>query len=117
MTSLTARISNLICGFPTGSLPEEAIHRGRIAVMDCVGVALAGSREPVGRIMGEYAAALPECGEATLWGSAKKVAASEAAASRKDRRFSRRRCGRSNAGSIRAASPISIARRRARAWR
>ena len=79
MTNLTDRISNLICGFPAAPLPEEALYRSKIAVTDCVGVALAGSREPVGRIMGDYAAGLAQCGEATLWGSAKKVAASEAA--------------------------------------
>jgi 2-methylcitrate dehydratase PrpD len=79
MTSLTAQTADFICGFQGAALPEEAIHRSKIGVLDCVGVALAGSREPVGRIMSEYAEGLAAGGEATLWGRAKKVAASEAA--------------------------------------
>jgi len=79
MTSLTGKTVNLICDFGKTPVPEEAIYRSKIGVMDCVGVALAGSREPVGKVMGDYAAALADGGEATLWGSARKVVATEAA--------------------------------------
>ena len=50
-----------------------------MAVLDCVGVALAGSQEPVGKIMHEYARSLPPGGEATIWGMTHKVSAPEAA--------------------------------------
>ena len=79
MASLTRETAELICGFEPARLPEEAIHRSKIGVMDCVGVALAGSREPVGKVMREYAASLASGGEATLWGTARKVSPSEAA--------------------------------------
>jgi 2-methylcitrate dehydratase PrpD len=61
------------------ALPEEAIYRSKIAVMDCVGVALAGSQEPVGKIMYAYARSLPPGGEATIWGTTHKISAPEAA--------------------------------------
>jgi 2-methylcitrate dehydratase PrpD len=77
--SLTENAARLICGFAGTVIPEEAFYRSKIAVMDCVGVALAGSREPVGRIMLEYARGLTGGGEATIWGTAHKVAAVEAA--------------------------------------
>ena len=77
--SLTEETARLICGFAGTVIPEEAYYRSKIAVMDCVGVALAGSREPVGRIMLDYAHALTGGGEATIWGTAHKVAAAEAA--------------------------------------
>jgi len=79
MASLTENTAGLICGFEPAAIPEEAFRRSRIAVMDCVGVALAGSREPVGRIMLEYARSLTGGGEATIWGTANKVAEVEAA--------------------------------------
>lgn len=77
--SLTEKTARLICGFAGTVIPEEAFYRSKIAVVDCVGVALAGSREPVGRIMLEYARSLSGGGEATIWGTAHKVAAAEAA--------------------------------------
>ena len=77
--SLTETTARLICGFAGTVIPEIAFYRSKIAVLDCVGVALAGSREPVGRIMLDYARSLPGGGEATIWGTAYKVAAVEAA--------------------------------------
>jgi 2-methylcitrate dehydratase PrpD len=79
MTSVTEKVVELICGFEKAVIPEEAIYRSKMAVLDCVGVALAGSQEPVGKIMNEYARSLPPGGEATIWGTTHKVSAPEAA--------------------------------------
>jgi 2-methylcitrate dehydratase PrpD len=79
MAGVTEKVAELICGFERVALPEEALYRSKIAVMDCVGVALAGSQEPVGKIMHEYARGLPPGGEATIWGTTHKVSAPEAA--------------------------------------
>ncbi len=51
MADLTERTARLICNFDGAAVPAEAIHRSKVGVLDCVGVALAGSREPVGKIM------------------------------------------------------------------
>lgn len=79
MTSVTEQTARLIRGFQASALPEEALRRARIAVMDCVGVALAGFREPVSGIVRDFAIGMPGGGEATIWGTAHKVAALEAA--------------------------------------
>lgn len=79
MAGLTERTARLICDFDGAAVPAEAIHRSTIGVLDCVGVALAGSQEPVGKIMRDYAESLPGGGEATIWGTASKVSAPDAA--------------------------------------
>ena len=79
MAGVTETTAKLICGFEGTPIPEEAIYRSKIGVLDCVGVALAGSREPVGKIMLDYARSLPGGGEATVWGTANRVSAPEAA--------------------------------------
>ncbi len=79
MASLTESIAQLICGFEGTPIPEEAIYRSKMGVLDCVGVALAGSQEPVGKIMLKYARSLTGGAEATIWGTANKVSVQEAA--------------------------------------
>lgn len=79
MASLTEGTAKLIRDLAGVSLAEEAIYRSKIGVMDCVGVALAGTGEPVGGIMLDYARSMTLRGEATVWGTADKVSAAEAA--------------------------------------
>lgn len=79
MTGLTEATARLICGFEGTPIPEEAIHRSKMGVMDCVGVALAGSREPVGKVIREFARSLAGAGEATIWGTADRVSVPDAA--------------------------------------
>lgn len=79
MTSLTESIAKLICSFDGKPIPEEAIYRSKMGVLDCVGVALAGSQEPVGKVMLKYTRSLTGAAEATIWGTANKVSLQEAA--------------------------------------
>jgi 2-methylcitrate dehydratase PrpD len=79
MTNLTESIARLICNFQPNTVPEEAFYRSKIGVLDGIGVALAGSREAVGKIMLDYADALTCAKEATIWGTSRKVSDQEAA--------------------------------------
>jgi 2-methylcitrate dehydratase PrpD len=74
--SLTERLAQVICQFQGAALPPAAIAAARLAVLDCVGVALAGSREPVSAIVRELAAPAQE---ATIWGTRQQTTVLDAA--------------------------------------
>lgn len=46
MDSITRKAADFIVNFDAASAPAEAIHAARIGIVDCVGVMLAGAREP-----------------------------------------------------------------------
>lgn len=53
MDSITRKAAEFIAGFDLASVPADAIHAARIGIVDCVGVMLAGAREPaVGLVAG-----------------------------------------------------------------
>ncbi len=79
MTDITNHIARMIVDFEGVDIPESAIYRSKMAVLDCIGVALAGFQEPVGKIMREWAAAIPGGGEATIWGTNQKISICDAA--------------------------------------
>jgi 2-methylcitrate dehydratase PrpD len=79
MNGITEKTARMIVAFEGDAVPEDAVSRGKMAVLDTVGVALAGSREPVGKIMRAWAAGMPAGGEATIWGAEQKVSACDAA--------------------------------------
>ena len=76
---LTASIAQLVSSFDGAQLEPEALTRAKHGVLDAIGVALAGIEEPVSKVMLAYAADLPTQDGATIWGSARKVALTEAA--------------------------------------
>lgn len=79
MTTLTASTAKLVCRFASVPIPEQAIYRSKLAVLDCVGVALAGSREPVSGLVRDLVLETSRGGESTVWGTAHKVPLLEAA--------------------------------------
>ena len=78
-TGLTATLAQRVAGFDGASVPAEALTRAKHGILDTLGCALAGLGEPVSKIMRAYAADLPPLAQATVWGSARKVALTEAA--------------------------------------
>ena len=50
----TERVANLIVETNFADIPKEAIDIAKDAILDCLGVALAGSIAPVGRIIAEF---------------------------------------------------------------
>lgn len=61
------------------TLPADGAHAARRAILDCIGVTLAGSKEPVGRIITAQALAQGGPAEAVIWGSSERVSAQQAA--------------------------------------
>jgi 2-methylcitrate dehydratase PrpD len=60
-------------------IPAKALTVARGAMLDCVGVALAGARTPAGAIPAEWAKQAAGHGQATLWGQRIKTSAHDAA--------------------------------------
>jgi 2-methylcitrate dehydratase PrpD len=61
------------------AIPPKALDVARGAMLDCIGVALAGARQPGGTIMADWSRAAAGTGRATVWGQGFKTAAHDAA--------------------------------------
>lgn len=76
---LTAALAGRVAAFDGASVPAAALTRAKHGILDTLGCALAGRDEPVSKVMRGYADDLPALPQATVWGSARKVALTEAA--------------------------------------
>jgi len=77
----TAELAQFACELGFDGVPEEAFRWAKDSILDCIGVALAGTKKDVGRIMTEYArevGGMPESG--VLAGGFKTSAANAALA-------------------------------------
>jgi len=75
----TARLAEFVCTTGSQQIPDEVLRRVGMALIDTVGVALAGSREPVVDLALQQAAAFGGQGDATVIGYDLKLAAPDAA--------------------------------------
>ena len=73
------KIAQFVAGFDLADAPEEAIGLTETALIDTVGVMLAGSQEPAARIVSEMIAAEGADGRATVVGRALRTSAQNAA--------------------------------------
>jgi Uncharacterized protein involved in propionate catabolism len=76
---ITQAIANFIVNTSYDQLPKKAVSIAKGCILDCLGVALLGSREPAGRIMTEYGEDAKGSPQAALWGSEVKVPAFQSA--------------------------------------
>lgn len=63
---LTERLAGFVCG--TRKVPAQVLDSVKIAMMDTLGVALAGSREPAMRIALDYVREIGAQPQAAVWG-------------------------------------------------
>ena len=61
------------------SIPTKGLEQAHIGILDCVGVALAGARQPAGAIGAEWARKVGGAPQATVWGQGFKTSAHDAA--------------------------------------
>jgi len=78
-TPNTDRIVRFILETVFDQLPARALAVAREAIMDCVGVALAGSRQPAGEITAKWARAAGGASQSTVWGGGFKTSVHDAA--------------------------------------
>jgi 2-methylcitrate dehydratase PrpD len=75
----TESLAQFVSGFDASALPEEALRRAKTAMLDCVGVAVAGARFESSLIVLDY---IRECGgapQATVLGTDIRTSAADAA--------------------------------------
>ncbi|MDY6934592.1 MAG: MmgE/PrpD family protein [Spirochaetota bacterium] len=75
----TEKVSRFIVGTSYEEIPEAAIKDAKKAILDCIGVTLAGSKEAGGRIITEYVREEEGKTEAGVFGGGFKALASQAA--------------------------------------
>ena len=77
--SLTKRIAEYICTTGLEDFPPDAIDAAKAAITDCLGCALAGSREPLADVLCDYVTGLGGTPSATVIGRRFKTSSLEAA--------------------------------------
>ncbi len=77
--SLTKRIAEYICTTGLEDFPPDAIDAAKAAITDCLGCALAGSREPLADVLCDYVTGLGGTPSATVIGRGFKTTSLEAA--------------------------------------
>jgi 2-methylcitrate dehydratase PrpD len=50
----TEEIATFVVSSSYGQFPQQALTRAKWCILDCLGVALAGSKESAGKIISEY---------------------------------------------------------------
>ena len=77
--SLTRQVADFVAGTKFQDLPEEATAKAKEAIIDCIGVTLAGSVDPAGKKMIGFVSKLGSAGQATVVGAKMKVSSPLAA--------------------------------------
>jgi 2-methylcitrate dehydratase PrpD len=75
----TRHVIDYIVGSRFGDIPSKALTIAKGAMLDCVGVALAGARQPGGMIPAQWARDAAGARHATVWGHDFKTSAHDAA--------------------------------------
>lgn len=75
----TKQVVDFIVSSRLEAVPAQAVAVAKGAIQDCVGVALAGARQPAGAIPAEWARKAAGTGSATVWGQQFKTSPHDAA--------------------------------------
>ena len=75
----TERVARFVADTAIDKIPNEVVAAAKTAMLDCLGVALAGSQEESARICAEQTRMEQARGEASVWGQGFKSSASLAA--------------------------------------
>jgi 2-methylcitrate dehydratase PrpD len=78
-TGATEALARLAIETETLSIPADVVHAARRAILDTIGVALAGSLEPASEIITNHVRARDSASESVIWGTRNVVSASNAA--------------------------------------
>jgi 2-methylcitrate dehydratase PrpD len=76
---ITREIVDFAAGLTLSDIPENVIERGRIHMLDTLGLALAGARSPVCDILGDYADRNSAKGASSCFATARRTAPAAAA--------------------------------------
>src|SRR6185436_11770467 len=76
---VTDTLAQFVTKIEFAAIPEEALANAKMHLLDTLGVALAGTREPVAGIALDYCKRIGPAHESTIWGTKLKAAAPTAA--------------------------------------
>ncbi|HZH84725.1 MAG TPA: MmgE/PrpD family protein [Phototrophicaceae bacterium] len=76
---VTDTLAQFVTKIEFAAIPEEALANAKMHLLDTLGVALAGTREPVAAIALDYCERIGRSDESTIWGTKAKAAAPTAA--------------------------------------
>src|SRR6266850_7223893 len=75
----TQRVIDFVVKTQFEDIPTKGLEQAHIGILDCIGVALAGARQPAGAIGAEWARKAGGAPQATVWGQGFKTSAHDAA--------------------------------------
>src|SRR5947209_105934 len=75
----TQKVIDFVVNARLEDIPTYGLEQARIGILDCVGVALAGTRQSAGAIGAEWARKCAAAAQATVWGQGFKTSAHDAA--------------------------------------
>ena len=77
--TIAEALAEHIAGVTYDALPRDAVHWSKVAILDTVGVTLAGSSEPCARIVARVTTAGASTGQSLIFGTDRRVAPLDAA--------------------------------------
>ena len=69
MTSTTDALARFVVDLEYDAIPKEAVDRAKRQILDVIGVALAGSRQPVGKLAARFVQKTGGTPDCTVWGT------------------------------------------------
>jgi 2-methylcitrate dehydratase PrpD len=76
---LSSKLAEFTVGFDLGSVPAKALENAKLAIFDCLGVAVLATRQEIGTILLNFARNTIGTGPCTIWGTALKTTPRDAA--------------------------------------
>jgi 2-methylcitrate dehydratase PrpD len=73
------QIAKFVSAFPAREIPEGVVERAKAAIMDCIGVALAGLHEECSLMVRRVVESMGGSPQATLWGTGERTSVALAA--------------------------------------
>ena len=76
---LSSKLAEFTVGFQLDAVPTKALENAKIAILDCLGVAVLATRQEIGTILLNFARNNTAVGACTIWGTALKTTPRDAA--------------------------------------
>ena len=76
---LSSKLAEFTVELDLNSVPEQALENAKIAILDCLGVAVLATRQEIGTILLNFARNNTAVGACTIWGTASKTTPRDAA--------------------------------------
>ena len=76
---LSSKLAEFTVELDLDSVPEQALENAKIAILDCLGVAVLATRQEIGTILLNFARNNTAVGACTIWGTASKTTPRDAA--------------------------------------